>query len=71
MGSSRARRVAVEAAVKDSRLPDGWGYFSFGDGSEPSATAFPRERCFACHREHAAVDNVFVQFYPVLRDGHH
>jgi len=25
------------------------------------------ERCAACHAEHAAIDNVFVQFYPQLR----
>ncbi|HEY2944957.1 MAG TPA: cytochrome P460 family protein [Vicinamibacteria bacterium] len=62
-------RVALEAAVKDvGRFPDGWAYFSFGDGSQPTATPFPRSRCFDCHRQHAASDNVFVQFYPVLRD---
>jgi hypothetical protein len=62
------RRTALEAAVKDTRLPDGWGYFSFGDGSEAKATAAPRTSCFSCHVEHAKIDNVFVQFYPVLRD---
>ena len=59
----------IWAAVKDGeRFPDGWAYFSFGDGSRPAATAFPRTQCFDCHRQHAASDNVFVQFYPVLRD---
>jgi acyl carrier protein phosphodiesterase len=24
------------------------------------------EGCYACHAEHAAVDNTFVQFYPAL-----
>lgn len=71
-GLFEGRRVAVEAAVKDSsRFPEGWAYFSFGDGSRAAATAFPRGACFECHRQHAAVDNVFVQFYPVLRDGRH
>jgi cytochrome P460 len=70
-GLFEGRRIAVEAAVKNSRLPDGWGYFSFGDGSLPAAKAFPRDACFDCHRQHAAADNVFVQFYPVLRDGGH
>jgi hypothetical protein len=67
-GLFEGKRVALEAAVKDTRLPDGWGYFSFGDGSEAKATAAPRGACFSCHLEHATVDNVFVQFYPVLRD---
>jgi len=68
-GLFEGRRLALEAAVKDvERFPDGWAYFTFGDGSQPTATPFPRSRCFDCHREHAASDNVFVQFYPVLRD---
>jgi cytochrome P460 len=70
-GLFEGKQVALEVAVKDARLPDGWGYFGFGDGSAARATAFPRTACFACHREHAAVDNVFVQFYPVLRDARH
>ncbi|HET6899577.1 MAG TPA: cytochrome P460 family protein, partial [Vicinamibacteria bacterium] len=71
-GLFEGRRVAVEAAVKDSsRFKEGWAYYSFGDGSQATATAFPRGACFECHRQHAARDNVFVQFYPVLRDGGH
>ena len=63
----------VEAAVKDSKhIPEGWGYFSFdgGDGKiAPTAKAFPKERCWSCHNEHGASDNVFTQFYPVLREA--
>lgn len=71
-GLFEGRRVAVEAAVKDSaRFKEGWAYYSFGDGSQTTASAFPRGACFECHRQHAARDNVFVQFYPVLRDGGH
>jgi Cytochrome P460 len=71
-GLFEGRRVAMEAAVKDSsRFPEDWAYYSFGDGSRTAATAFPRTACFECHRRSAAVDNVFVQFYPVLRDGRH
>jgi hypothetical protein len=63
-------RVALEAAVKDLQRfpPEGWAYFSFGDGSPKTAKAFARNACFDCHRQNAASDNVFVQFYPVLRD---
>jgi hypothetical protein len=70
-GLFQGQRLAVEAAVKDAaRFSEGWAYFSFADGS-PTARPFPRPACFNCHREHAATDNVFVQFYPVLRDGGH
>jgi len=65
--------VALEAAVKDTRrFPERWAYFSFDtpEGpSAPSAAPFPKERCWSCHSEHAAVDNVFTQFYPALREA--
>lgn len=65
--------TGVEAAVKYSKhIPEGWGYFSFdsGDGSIAlTAKAFPKERCWSCHNEHGANDNVFTQFYPVLREA--
>ena len=63
--------LGMEVAVKDSeRYPEGWAYLSFRDrsgGLRESASAFPKERCFDCHAEHAATDNVFTQFYPVLQ----
>jgi hypothetical protein len=63
--------VGIEAAVKDSsRFAEKWAYFSFiaEDGSaKQTAKAFPKEACWSCHNEHAATDNVFSQFYPVLR----
>ena len=61
---------AMAAAVKDhERFPEGWAYFNFGKGShlKEKATANPKEMCFSCHQQHAADDNVFVQFYPILR----
>jgi hypothetical protein len=69
-GLFEGRRLGLEAAVKDAaRFPEGWAYFSFGDGSRRAAAPLPRSSCFDCHRQHAAADNVFVQFYPVLRDA--
>jgi hypothetical protein len=60
--------AALELAVKDSgRFPGGWAYFDFGRDA-PTATALPPKRCARCHAQHAARDNVFVQFYPQLRD---
>ena len=65
--------AGMEAAVKDSeRYADGWAYLSFRDragGLKPAAAAFPKASCYDCHAEHAATDNVFTQFYPVLRRG--
>lgn len=67
-GRYEAERVGLEAAVKDrARFDGGWAYFGFGDGSLRQARAFPAARCAACHRAHAATDNVFTQFYPALR----
>ena len=67
-GWSEGRFVALQLAVKDpARFRGGWAYFDFGLEAT-TATALPAERCQACHSEHAAKDNVFVQFYPTLRD---
>jgi hypothetical protein len=60
----------VAAAVKDrERFPEGWAYFNFGEGPplKDRARANPKQMCFSCHQQHAADDNVFVQFYPILR----
>ncbi len=60
--------AALELAVKDpARFAGGWAYFDFGRDA-PAARALPPARCARCHAEHAARDNVFVQFYPQLRD---
>jgi hypothetical protein len=59
--------VALELAVKNrSRFPGGWAYFDFGRDAD-TAPPIARERCASCHARHAAIDNVFVQFYPQLR----
>jgi hypothetical protein len=56
--------------VKNSARPDGsktdWAYYDFGLDRQ-SAKAFPDKACYDCHVEHAAADNVWVQFYPTLR----
>lgn len=51
-----------------------WAYYNFTDPSDPakvlaSATAFPDQSCANCHQLHASIDNVWVQFYPALRDA--
>jgi len=62
----------IEVAVKNSKRPDGsktdWAYYAFPNPSKPSAQgAFKDADCYQCHRKHAADDNVWVQFYPILR----
>jgi len=64
-------------AVKNSARPPGpngektiWAYYTFPDISKPGATALaqPDDNCEVCHKKNGLVDNVWVQFYPMLRD---
>jgi hypothetical protein len=57
--------LAVE--VKDQeRFPDTWAYFGFG-ADEKTAAANPKQNCWVCHENNAAVEHSFVQFYPTLK----
>jgi hypothetical protein len=75
-GVFNGERVGLEVAVKNSHRPDGsttpWAYYDLTDPADPSkvrasAPAKPDECCETCHRQHASKDNVWVQFYPILR----
>jgi len=72
-GQFEDQPIGIEVALKDEKRFTGkWAYFNFiGDNGTPLAEAkpFPKEACWNCHNQHAAVDNVFVQFYPVLREA--
>lgn len=61
-----AERMGMEVHVKDAaRFPGGWAFFAFDD--DKPAQKLPEEAsCYACHRQHGAVDTTFVQFYPTL-----
>lgn len=71
-GKFEGKFLGIEVAVKDKdAVPEGWAYYNFiGDKGEQKSTAkaFGKQACWSCHNEHAAQDNVFVQFYPRLRD---
>jgi hypothetical protein len=76
-GVFNGRRVGLEVAVKNTSRPDGkttpWAYYNFTDQSDrskalASAAAFPDAACANCHQLHASIDNVWVQFYPALRE---
>lgn len=59
--------MGMGVEVKDrSRFPDKWAYFNFDEGFQ-EASANPKEACWQCHENHAAVEHVFVQFYPTLK----
>ena len=46
----------------------GWGFYGFG-GEDASAKLIPSEaNCYSCHRDEAAYDQAFVQFYPKIRE---
>ena len=64
--SQGADRVAVEVHLKDtSRFAGGWAFFDVDAAGK--GTYFPtKAECYSCHREHAAVDTTFAQFYPTL-----
>jgi hypothetical protein len=72
-GQFEDRPLGIEVALKDEkRFPEKWAYFNFigsGGAPLPQAKPFPKEACWNCHNPHGAVDNVFVQFYPVLREA--
>jgi hypothetical protein len=68
-------------AVKDSTHPEGsgpdktdWSYYVFSadeiakPGAAESLSDVSLSGCAACHKKNGLVDNVWVQFYPILRD---
>lgn len=60
--------MGTEVHVKDAaRFTEtgSWAFFGF-DSSEPSKMNPKEMDCYSCHRQHAAVDTTFVQFYPTL-----
>ena len=60
--------MGVETHVKDTaRFKGGWAFFGFDGALSGPSTQTPYEAaCYACHRDHAAADTTFVQFYPTL-----
>jgi hypothetical protein len=57
--------MGMEVHVRDAKFPGGWAFFAFDN--DDAASPLPQAAsCYSCHREHAAVDTTFVQFYPTL-----
>jgi hypothetical protein len=72
-GYFQGEYLGIAATVKDSKRfadrPNNWAYFGYDSYESKSAAPQPDESCNTCHKENAAEDNVFVQYYPVLRAG--
>jgi hypothetical protein len=70
-GYTEGENMGLDVSVKDHQhFPEGWAYFNFeyNDGKlAEKANSHPKDQCFSCHSVHAASDNVFTQYYPVLR----
>jgi hypothetical protein len=66
-GHFQSDLMGIGVEVKDpGRFPEKWAYFSFDEDTK-SASANPKEACWQCHEDHAAVEHSFVQFYPTLK----
>lgn len=70
-GYTEGGSMGLDISVKDHQhFPDGWAYFNFAYNNgkfAEKAKANPKDACFSCHAAHGAADNVFTQYYPVLR----
>jgi Cytochrome P460 len=66
-GHFQSDSMGFGVEVKDeARFVDKWAYFNFDEDTK-SAKANPKEACWQCHEDHAAVEHTFVQFYPTLK----
>jgi len=66
-GNFQTDLMGIGVEVKDeSRFPEKWAYFNFDEDTK-SSSANPKQACWQCHEDHAAVEHSFVQFYPTLK----
>ena len=67
--------LGLEASLKSKKkfpnVPGNWGFFRFTIENSldlrKAAAAQPEKKCSTCHQASAATDQVFTQYYPVLR----
>ncbi|HJO03688.1 MAG TPA: cytochrome P460 family protein [Acidobacteriota bacterium] len=59
----------VHASIKDTQRFGGWAYFDVDSSGVARRVRTPA--CATCHAEHGQIDNVFVQFYPLLTEAVH
>jgi hypothetical protein len=59
----------MEVHLKQEGLHEsGWGFYGFGGGEETAELIPGDAACYSCHRDEAAFDHAFVQFYPAMRE---
>jgi hypothetical protein len=59
----------LEVHLKREGLDEsGWGFYGFGGGEETAELIPGDAACYSCHRDEAAFDHAFVQFYPAMRE---
>lgn len=59
----------MEVHLKQEGLHEsGWGFYGFGGGATSAAMISGDADCYSCHRDEAAYDHAFVQFYPKMRE---
>ncbi len=76
-GYFQGEYIGLEASVKSKKhfpnAPGHWGYFRFTIENSSKlrnvSTVQADANCLACHQANAAKDQVFTQYYPVLRAG--
>jgi cytochrome P460 len=74
-GYFQGEYIGLEASVKSKQhfqnTAGNWGFFRFTIENSPklhkTAAVQPVKNCLACHQTRAAQDQVFTQYYPVLR----
>jgi hypothetical protein len=66
-GNFQTDLTGIGVEVKDeARFSEKWAYFNF-DADTKSAAPNPKQACWQCHEDHAAVEHSFTQFYPTLK----
>lgn len=59
----------MEVHLKQEGIdPTGWAFYGYGREAEAAEKIPPEAACYTCHAQDAGYDNVFVQFYPKIRE---
>lgn len=59
----------MEVHLKQDGIdPSGWAFFGFGADAEAADKIPGDASCYSCHADNADHDQVFVQFYPRIRE---